>query len=328
MLTRCPAHGRPLRDASLCAACVTELEKSLADLGAYCDELVTMLTRQDRVPRPMVVLPTEEMLARARGRVVVHPGPHGTCTEGADDFAAGRPHAHVHLAEWQRFLAGLSVDERADIADSTRGITVRVQPLPFDDTASRVLLATHNALVGWVRTIVTASDRWPRNIDAAMCRWLLKRVPAIRVHDEGQDLLASVADMAEVAKRTIDLRPDLWFAGVCGAPVPDGRCEERLYAEMSAGTIECDACGAVHDVGERRADLLAAAEDQLETATHLARALTRLGEPVTPERIRKWRERGRLVEHGVDLDGHPTYRVGDVIDLLEQDRERAERRAS
>lgn len=317
-LTRCPTHGRPLRDASLCAACVNELEKALTDLAAYIAELVTMLTRQDRVARPVVVVATEEMLARARGRCVVHSRPHGSCTEHGE---------HVHLAEWQRFLTALSDAERAEIAEVTQGLTVRVQPLPFDDTASRVLRAIRSALVGWVRTVITQGDRWPRDTSVAMCRWLLKRVPAIRVHDEGPGLLDSVTELTETARRTIDLCPDLWFAGVCGAPVADGLCGERLYAEMTAGKVDCTSCGAAHDVGERRADLLAAADDQLETATHLARALTRLGEPVTPERIRKWRERGRLTEHGVDMDGHPTYRVGDVIDLLEQDRERTERRA-
>ena len=39
--------------------------------------------------------------------------------------------------------------------------------------------------------------------------------------------------------------------------------------------------------------------------------------PVTPELVRKWKYRGRLVSRGHDTPGSPLYRVGDVVDLLD-----------
>ena len=55
--------------------------------------------------------------------------------------------------------------------------------------------------------------------------------------------------------------------------------------------------------------------DQLETAANFGAAVTDLGEPVTPEVIRKWAGGGRLVAKSKNHRGRPIYRVGDVLDL-------------
>lgn len=270
----CQRHGEPVRDASLCDTCVDELERDLANLGALADELVTMLTRQDRVLRPPTPLQPD-----------TDPMP----------------------------------------------LTAKVQPLPFDERAGNVLAATRLTLVGWVRVLHDSQPGvWLADGIPAMTAWLLGRASTqIRVHPAGDQLAVQVAELEDAASRTVDLCPDLWFAGVCGALRPGfpEMCPEWLYAEMRTGMVECRRCHTKHDVAERRQLLLDAADDQLETATHLAQALTRLGEPVTPERIRKWSERGRLAVHGVDPNGHPMYRVGEVRRLLDEAAEREARRA-
>jgi hypothetical protein len=43
-----------------------------------------------------------------------------------------------------------------------------------------------------------------------------------------------------------------------------------------------------------------------------------MGEAVTPSMIRNYADRGRIVAHGVDRKGRPTYRVGDVVEVIRQ----------
>lgn len=112
------------------------------------------------------------------------------------------------------------------------------------------------------------------------------------------------------AQRVIDRPPERIYAGPCGL------CGADLYALGGVTEVTCQVCGTAEDVARRRAFLLSKVDDQLATATETARALTSLDLPVTPERLRQWKHRGRLVTRGHGPTGHPLYRVGDVIELL------------
>lgn len=195
------------------------------------------------------------------------------------------------------------------------------RPLPYHQTAAIVRDALHNTLATWIRVIADhpdVHDGLPADTLAAMARWLLRHVEWLRHHEAGPEAVDEITAAIAEAWRVIDQPPDRWYAGPCGNAdeATGGPCPQDLYARPGAARVRCRACGTVYDVRERREWLLATAEDVLAHAVLISQALSRLDQPVTPERIRQWAHRGRLVAHGVDAQGRPLYRVGDVLDLL------------
>jgi hypothetical protein len=69
------------------------------------------------------------------------------------------------------------------------------------------------------------------------------------------------------------------------------------------------------------------AEDVLATTTEISRALTRYQQPVTPEMLRGYVFRKRLMPRGERpvagrKDPVPLYRLGDVLNILAQQAEK------
>lgn len=203
------------------------------------------------------------------------------------------------------------------------------KPLPWHEKAADTLRTLHGLLVSWARfceeeAIRNSSPR-TRMLDshddnpAALSRWLLWRVDGLTLHDIGPDAVDELTDAVAACHRVIDRRPDRWYAGPC---LTEG-CGSDLYARRREGSVKCRDCEAVYDVAERREWLLLEAEDRLAPAADLARAVSWLGaEPLTPDRVRKWAERGRITAKAHD-GRRPLYRVGDAIDLLASDTQKA-----
>ena len=206
-------------------------------------------------------------------------------------------------------------------------------PLPFDPFASRIADELQNTLSTWARVLVEADGepihgptcatvcghgtcgairrrRRPGNTLPALGRWLLARVGDLAHHEAGDEAKTDICAAVERAERAVDRTADRWYAGPCDD------CGRDLYAQPSAGVVECWCCGAQYDVAERRAWLLAVAEDRLAPVALIARALPPLGHEVKADRLYKWHERGIITPHSVDLRGRPLFRVGDVLDAL------------
>lgn len=168
------------------------------------------------------------------------------------------------------------------------------------------------------RVGVNVTTAWfePRNLAG----WL-----AMRIADVDSDPLAgALSDEIGCAVvrgwRTVDRPLQRRYAGPCDT------CEMDLYAQPNADEITCD-CGATYRIEARRDWLLDQAEDHLLTATEMSRALPGLlpldpqGRQVilTAAMIRGWAHRGRLTQHPPHPSQPlaPTYRVGDVLDLVD-----------
>ncbi|MGZ4518890.1 MAG: hypothetical protein ACXVX9_12180 [Mycobacteriaceae bacterium] len=132
--------------------------------------------------------------------------------------------------------------------------------------------------------------------------WLAHHQEALQAFDE----LEHISALVDIA---IDTKPPQSYAGRCDV------CRKDMYAEQGAESVECKVCRINYPMADRRDHLLSLVADQLDTASNLSAAITELGENVTPEVIRKWAERGRLIAKGKDHRGRPTYRVGDVLEL-------------
>jgi hypothetical protein len=224
-------------------------------------------------------------------------------------------------------------------------------PLPFDGRATEAAMQLRVELVALVRELEADPGRHPANTLQAMGRWLLTRVEVIRQRPDADAILDSATATVRHVEWVVDRRADRWYAGPCralcaaakaprtvgslrivkGDVTGERTCIADLYASPGARPVTCDMCGLAHSASARTAWLLSYSYDLLETATTISRAVEAFdGRPVTPERIRKWAERGRIVAKGERPVGGrvlPTYRVGDVIDLLNAEAAEAERRS-
>lgn len=185
----------------------------------------------------------------------------------------------------------------------------------YNPAASEAMWAVSNTLTTWARVVseelgIDLPEPIQHTTNEVRCAlWLRGKVSRIRLADYGPELLDEADVAAELAERTIDRPADKVYLAQCDI------CGQDLYAAPGAGVTTCRGCMQVYDVSDRRHKVLARAESHTGTASEIARALTSLGDPVTPERIRKWAQRGHLVSRGW-LGSRPMYRVGDVRDLL------------
>lgn len=201
---------------------------------------------------------------------------------------------------------------------STGGSRSSETPMPYNQAASDAADNLRATLVSWVRIINQHHHTnyiWPRDTLTGIARWLTGRHTDLCSLHNADEAVDEIGFAVRTAERAIDRPADRWFAGKCD-------CDADLYVAPGSPTVTCRDCRHRYDVRERRAWLLEAAEDQLAYAALIAQALTTLGQPVTPERIRKWAERGRIIAHGNDPRGRPQYRVGDVRELLLADAHR------
>lgn len=230
---------------------------------------------------------------------------------------------------------------RFDLDDDPTPATLHIGPLPCDLRATEATQALRGELIGWVRVLLDgvppaagplcevcehescgriAYTREPADHLPDITRWLLKRFDRLVMHPAAEEAVDGIVSTVRATIRLIDRPPVLWFAGPCTA----AGCTADLYAKTDAPRVQCRKCGTSYDVVARRQWLLDAIEDALFHAAGAAHVLTCLGWPCSGERIRQWAHRGRLAPHGVDGQGRPVYRVGDVRELLVEAAQRRE----
>jgi hypothetical protein len=197
---------------------------------------------------------------------------------------------------------------------------------------------------------------WPKHDTVhSVCNHFASNLAAIAALPWADEFKAEMLSVERMLTKIIDRPADRWYAGRCGAVMGtehngstcacachhghprtcdiDGGCGREydnvpcpalLYAEPDNPFVRCKVCGTTHTVAERRADLLSEAEDREATVETITRIITTLGDrdvrsAKVSARIRQWAIRGKIESHGlrvVDGRPRPVYRVGDVLDLL------------
>lgn len=149
-------------------------------------------------------------------------------------------------------------------------------------------------------------------------RWAVLAAAQVRGMPDAMDRLRALSIILVDAHRVVDLPPGRCYLGICSAPLDSGGfCQTDIYGRLDRATAKCRVCGARHFASDRRATMLASAEEQWITGPDLARAITWMdGTTVSPERIRQWAARGKLTARGRTVTGQPLYRVGDALDIL------------
>lgn len=313
MSTTCGC-GRPVADqAYACARCSAGLAQDLGDVAA----LTTTLKPWPRF--------TE---GEHKGKRRPLRGPDRAA--GVEAETLGWP-----STPWDRpagQTGNLSAEATVSATRQSRigggaGIVARThdKPVPWDEKASDALDELRQLLT---RTAVTVATTRGWVLDSGvtagrLAAWLLEHVEWIRHRPEAGQTIADIGAAVEKVRRAVDRAPERWYAGPCGAVI-DSRgveCTEHLYAKPGAREVRCPVCGTTDDVAARREWLLSAAENVLAHAGLISAALTQLDEPVTAAQIWALADRGRIVNHGKDAQGRLLFRVGDVRDVLAQQRQ-------
>ena len=198
----------------------------------------------------------------------------------------------------------------------------RETPLPYSTAASAALSLLASTLWPWVREgIEIHRDRLvippdlPTNA-ITLSRTLLRLRGWLITVPDGAAAIDEITYASKQAHRVIDLAPDRWYAGPCGAAFEDVECDAELYVMAGRPTVVCPVCGAEHDVVARRTQMLDQADDTLLTLTEMTRALALTGgETVSRKQLEGWVRRGRLVRSG-NAGPVALYRVADVRDIL------------
>lgn len=203
----------------------------------------------------------------------------------------------------------------------TGGGKVSETPLAFDPRASEAAWVLRSTLVGWVRVLAETDPdtAWPADSCESMAAWLSERRERLVRHPAATEAHGEILSAVRDAERVIDRPAERVFAGRC-------ECGTALYARPGAAMVDCRECDAdAYDVDAKREEMLGQVGDQLATATETARAVTRLGQPVSPSAIRGYVHRKLLVAHGSRVIGNrevPVYRLGDVLDILARQAQR------
>lgn len=355
MSTNTCGCGAPVTDSYLCRACTRALREALTDLAPGRSYLPGhaigtagrgTTTRWD-APSAVVVGGLAGQLDTTVARLA-RIGDRSTVAGGEKPV-----NFHEKGAEIRTLLMSTFAPWAAALLESERPT---IQPpgcrhrsaIGVDCPCVVQLAQAHTARrTRWTRTAAAI-----RGGDVgATASYLLSRMSVIQGDAGAPVLHAAVLEAVRRVERVIDREPERVAAGECGAELPNEiLCTKVLYVDPEEAYVICPACKTRWSVAERRAWLLAAAQDSLGNAATIATALTRLDQPVTPELIRKWKERGKLIPHGNEPPppcrdhqgigrqpqsceacrskvGVPLYRLGDVVDLLTDSMAAASRRS-
>lgn len=286
--------GNPVRDATLCTACGLRLDNALDQITDHHGlgwDLDIALTRQARITRTGGrPTPDEDRDEQRQMPGTLRPTPAPYDQRAAD--AARTLRAALHT--WAQIAAH---ETGVHSPTNRRGIGPVCRRCPHPSCLRIPAIPTPPATI------------------TGLAAWLRPRVGWLRHHPHAQRALDDILDTVNTARAAVDRPAERLYAGPCD------QCRNDLYARAGARIVECVDCDLVYEVEARRAWLLRSAEDVLASATEIARAITRFGQPVTPDAIRGYVHRGQLLAHGHRMIGKreiPTYRLGDVLDVLAQ----------
>jgi hypothetical protein len=156
-----------------------------------------------------------------------------------------------------------------------------------------------------------------------LARWLDRHARDVADNEHGGTIVDEVCDAVARARHATDRPAARIYLGPC-------ECGEQLYAAPAAVAFTCKACDTRHYVSDRRRWMLTQSRRVLLTGEQLARAIPALlGVEVTAQLLRDLSRRQGLESHPpAKWDAHQRrrYRVGDVVDLLMERANRAQKR--
>lgn len=305
--------GRPTSGAPLCEQCQVTFGYAIANVAAYFVDLEVVSTKRTRYG-------SQGASKGSIGKAQPLPVDHRFVDAGpapADDKSARPRGAAIAPGNQLRW------DVANTVTAWTRDIVSQQPPVP--GPACRVCIHASCTTIRRRRAPGATVTSMVRYL-AGQFRWILNQPwsPA---------MMGEFLDLERRLVRFVDSKPSTWYAGKCSHRIltsdgdGDRSCQAELYATADKGTIVCGACGAKHDVADRRDFLLSEAKNYLVTATEAAGALLAWtdydgSETKLIDRIQKWRAAGRIEARSTTEVGgkdRHLYRLGDIQDRMVDD---------
>lgn len=299
-----------------------ECDREIRDTAYVCDRC------GDRLRRLLAMLGDS---ALERPRVLEYPHlPEHRCADCGTGIE-GHP-VRNELRE-----TGLPLMEPGLVADLERAMSKLGSTWGTSDGPTRSPYGYRSAEARWTLrdTMTRAGDEIarirglfrPYNSLPALGAWLSTQVDWMRHQPQGAELIDELTACMREGLRAIDNSAKRLLIGACDATIPDEQgmsieCGEQLYAREYDVEVECSRCGTRHKTRDTWDRMLDKSEDLLMTRTEIALALAGWGYKISPKRLENWATRGRLLRRGLSTGrpARPLYRLGDVRDLLGEDR--------
>ncbi|MGN6609985.1 MAG: hypothetical protein ACTHMS_23615 [Jatrophihabitans sp.] len=176
--------------------------------------------------------------------------------------------------------------------------------------------------------------------------YLEAAAPLVRRWAGGPRLINDLVRHAAAIEQAIDSRAPEIYLGPCTAPDvktetnaagvitvrADEICGVDLYANHQDQAVDCPACGTTYSVADRREWVLPKMRDVWARPAEIADSLSSLDFPITRNNLDLWISRDKrryrpdrpwlfpfppILAVGIDDDGKPLYRFGDVADRVE-----------
>ena len=187
-------------------------------------------------------------------------------------------------------------------------------PLPIDVSISDLMFQIEENVARFYGKILMDETDWEPTTSAMPT--LLTEVARRYGHFTADPVMAlgfadDASDYREKVRKTLNQPEPATYIGPCQTR----NCGGDLYVGAGRTTGKCRECGTAFTVAEQREWLLVQLEGRLMTQAEIPRALSILGLRMAPGTVRKWVERGTLVEA---VTGSGLYRLADAKALSER----------
>lgn len=200
-------------------------------------------------------------------------------------------------------------------------------PIPWHDRAAQVRRNLDGLLSTWVRfcaeeNLLTAD--LPADTAAAKSRWLLRALPALRLHDIAPEAHDEITDAAADARRLVFWkRKNRVYLGPCayGNSLADqlSDCPGDVYADEGEPVGYCEECERGVTVVTRQSELDDDLSGRLLSAADIADWSVRMGLDAKREEVRKrvlyWHRHKRITAARTE-DRVPLFRYREVRPML------------
>jgi hypothetical protein len=231
---------------------------------------------------------------------------------------------------------------KVDVGFTTRGEDLSIGM--GDHRAGNALLELRGELVTWIRVLweanmvprttlclfLAAPDGRARVLQRgfrdrpacgstveSMAEWLVLHPSWLAEHEAAGELHDAITTAVAKCWWVIDRAPERWYAGRCGADDGEyGECNGEVYGHPTSRVARCRTCRAEYSTGERRRQLLKAAQKLQLSAADIAKALPNLMDrPLSVNTVRTWHHNGKIRASSRTETGAPLFLVGEVIDV-------------